>query len=224
MKKLFLPLALALCLLLAACGNDHTEANNDNQDSTANDQTEISQPDNTAEPDGDEDPDQEGPVALGTLTVEVVVDWDSADALLSRLEELSVLLDRELAECGYDAEAITVTVSTAGGTTADALAAGGVDVALLPAEDFAAREDSAVGILMSDEEVPAAVVAVTKAKPELDEAFQAALCRALTAGEDGSSFLAICCPAVSYTAYDGQALQPVRDQLAEEETHSAAGE
>ena len=77
---------------------------------------------------------------------------------------------------------------------------------------------------MSDEEIPAAVVAVTKAKPELDEAFQAALCRALTAGEDGSSFLAICCPAVSYTAYDGQALQPVRDQLAEEENYSAAGE
>lgn len=219
MKKLLLPLALALCLLLTACGNNHTETQNDNN--TGN-QAESNQPTTPVEPDDTETPEDEGPITLGALTVEVVVDWDSADALLSRLEDLSVLLDEKLAAQGYDAEAITVTVSTAGGTTADALAAGGVDIALLPAMDFVACEDSAVGILMTDEDTPTGVAAVTKAKAELDETFQQALSTALTDGGD-ESFAALCYPSVSYVAYSSGALQPVRDQLAEE-GHSASGE
>ncbi len=215
MKKYLLPLALALCLLLAACGNqdptDNGGAGNDSQAGT-------NQPDQPAKPDEPGLPEDPGPIGLGALTVEVVLDWDAADSLLSRLEDLSVLLDKALERGGYDAEAITVTVSTAGGTTADALAAGGVDVALLPAEDYVACEDSAAAILMTGEEVPAAVAAVTEAKPELDEAFRAALAAALTDGADGESFLSVCYPGAAYVPYDSAALQPVRDQLAEEES------
>ena len=220
MKKILLPLALALCLLLAACGNSDTE---NTENAGADNSVETNQPDTSVPPDSEDTPEDEGPITLGALTVEVVVDCDSADALLSQLEDLSMLLDEKLAAQGYDAEAITVTVSTAGGTTADALSAGGVDIALLPAVDFIACEDSAVGLLMSNEEVPSAVVAVTLAKEELDEAFQQALAAALTDGGQ-ESFLTLCRPAGEYVTFDSAALQPVRDQLAEDETHSAAGE
>lgn len=219
MKKLLLPLVLVLCLLLAACGNNHTESENNN---STDDQVETNQPVEPVEPDDTDTPEDEGPVTLGALTVEVVMDWDSADALLSQLEDLSAKLDEALVAQGYDAESITVTVSTAGGTTADALAAGGVDIALLPAEDFVLCEDSAVGILMTDSQPPAGVIAVTKAKAELDEAFQQALSAALTDGGE-ESFTEHCYPSVNYIAFDSDALQPVRDQLAEE-GHSAAEE
>lgn len=219
MKKFLLPLVLALCLVLAACGNTHTE--NQGADDP-NGQEAINQPDIPVDPDEPETPDEpQGPVGLGSLTVEVVVAWDNADSLLTRLEDLSVLLDQSLAANGYDAESITVTVSTAGGTTADALAAGGVDIALLPAEDYIACEGSAAGVLMNDKEPPSYVAAVTEANAELDEPFRAALAAALTAGDDGESFLSICYPAVTYVAFDSDALQPVRDQLAEETIHSS---
>ena len=128
--------------------------------------------------------------------------------------DLAALLDQKLSENGYDAEAVTVTVSTAGGATADALAAGGVDIALLPAEDFVACEDSAAGVLMDEGETPTDVAAVTKAQAELDDAFQAALAAAITDG-GADSFLAVCRPDTTYTVFDSGALQPVRDQLAE---------
>lgn len=218
MKKVLLPLVLALCLVLAACGNHNTTTQDPDN---SNGQTGTNQPDISTEPDNAETPDEsQGPVELGPLTVEVVVTWDNADSLLSRLEDLSVLLDKTLETNGYDAESITVTVSTTGGTTADALAAGGVDVALLPAEDFITCEDSAAGVLMSGEEPPVNVVAVTGANEELDEAFQAALAAALADETDSESFLSICYPAQTYGTFDSTALQPVRNQMAEESTNS----
>lgn len=218
MKKVLLPLVLALCLVLVACGNHNTTSQNSDD---SNEQTGTNQPDISTEPDHTETPEEpQGPVELGPLTVEVVVTWDDADSLLSRLEDLSVLLDKSLETTGYDAEAITVTVSTTGGTTADALAAGGVDIALLPTEDFITCEDSAAGVLMSAEEPPAYIVAVTGANEELDEAFQTALAAALADETDSESFLSICYPAQTYGSFDSAALQPVRDQVAEESANS----
>ena len=220
MKKLLLPLILALCLLLAACGDNHT--NNQSNNSTPN-RTETDLPDTPAEPDED---DQEtvpqGPVELGMLTVEVVVASEDADSFLSQLNDLSALLDKELKANGYDAEAVTITISTAGGSTADALAAGGVDIALIPAEDYLSCEDSAAGILMDDGEIPTVVAAVTGTEAELDSAFQDALMIALTDGGE-ESFLSLCCPGIGFIPFDSDALQPIRDRLAEEAASAHQG-
>src|SRR5699024_9438237 len=120
----------------------HTNNANNNltENNASTNQVENNLPDTSDTPtdDGQQSDDTQEPVELGTLTVEVVVDSEDADDFLSQLRDLSALLDQKLSENGYDAEAVTVTVSTAGGTTADALAAGGVDIALLPAEDFVA--------------------------------------------------------------------------------------
>lgn len=218
MKKFLLPLVLSLCLLLAACGNNHTNNTNDNltENNASTNQVENNLPDPPDTPTDDTDQDADEPVELGTLTVEVVVDSEDADDFLSQLRDLSALLDQKLSENGYDAEAVTVTVSTAGGTTADALAAGGVDIALLPAEDFVACENSATGILMDDGEIPTDVVAVTSDRAELDSAFQEALAAALTDGGE-ESFLSLCHPNMTYVSFDSGALQPIRDKLAEEQ-------
>lgn len=220
MKKFLLPLVLSLCLLLAACGNNHTNNANNNltENNASTNQVENNLPDTSDTPtdDGQQSDDTQEPVELGTLTVEVVVDSEDADDFLSLLRDLSALLDQKLSENGYDAEAVTVTVSTAGGTTADALAAGGVDIALLPAEDFVACENSATGILMDDGEIPTDVVAVTSDKAELDNAFQEALAAALTDGGE-ESFLSLCHPNMTYVSFDSGALQPIRDKLAEEQ-------
>ena len=69
---------------------------------------------------------------------------------------------------------------------------------------------------MDEGEVPSDVMAVTKAKAELDDAFQEALTAALTAG-GADNFLAVCRPDTTYTVFDSGALQPIRDKLAEEQ-------
>ena len=218
MKKFLLPLALALCLLLAACGDNHTNNTNDNltENNVSTNQVENNLPDTSDTTTNDADQDADEPVELGTLTVEVGVDSEDADDFLSQLRDLPPLLDQKLSENGYDAEAVTVTVSTAGGTTADALAADGVDIALLPAEDFVACEDSATGILMDDGEIPSDVVAVTSDRAELDSAFQEALATAIADGGE-ESFLSLCHPNMTYVSFDSGVLQPIRDKLAEEQ-------
>lgn len=218
MKKIFLPLALAICIFLSACGSNNT---NNQETDLPDTETGTNQPDVPVDPAQPESPDEpQGPIDLGMLTVEVVLEWDKADELLSQLNDLSQELDQALKSQGYDAESITVTVSTAGGTTADALAAGGVDVALLPAADYLSCEDSATGILMTGEDVPSNIVAVTNAKPEWDEAFREALSAALTETGEKGNFLTICDPSGVYGAFDATALQPLREQLASEGVHN----
>ena len=105
---------------------------------------------------------------------------------------------------------------------ADALAAGGVDIALMPAEDYLSCEDSAAGILMDDGEIPTVVAAVTGTEAELDSAFQDALMIALTDGGE-ESFLSLCCPGIGFIPFDSDALQPIRDRLAEEAASAHQG-
>ena len=155
MKRRFYLAALAACLLLAACGK-------------------ASQPPpRPEEPAPPEERREEEAPSLGSLTVELVASWEEADRLLESLDQLSGLLGEALAEQGCVLDEVRVTLSTAGGVTADALAEGGVDAAWLPAEDCSACGDKAQAVLA--QETGGGVAAVTAAREELDGEFQALL-------------------------------------------------
>ena len=55
MKKVLLPLVLALCLVLVACGNHNTTSQNSDD---SNEQTGTNQPDISTEPDHTETPEE----------------------------------------------------------------------------------------------------------------------------------------------------------------------
>jgi len=201
---------LSLCLLLTACNTAGTPPN---QASVIKEPVckETSQT------------DRDGPVSLGRLTVELVVDWEETDRILSSLDQLSELLGEGLLAQGYAAEGITVTISTAGGITGSALAEGGVDAACMPATDYAECGDGAAAILVTDEAVSTGVVAVTTAREELDEAFRAALASALRDTSAGVQFLETCYPGTAYVPATEEALQAIRS-LAAEQGESAHGQ
>lgn len=181
MKRTFWLAAVAACLLLAACVRASQPA---------------PQPDSPPVP---EDPLVNGDVperSLGSLTVELVVSWEEADRLLDSLDQLSGLLGDALLEQGCGVEEVRVTLSTAGGVTADALAEGGVDVAWLLVEDFASCGDRAAAALAQD---PCySVAAVSAAREELDGDFRDALVRAALDTEPGRQFIQLCYPGATY--------------------------
>ncbi len=183
MKRRFYLAALAACLLLAACGK-------------------ASQPPpRPEEPAPPEERREEEAPSLGSLTVELVASWEEADRLLESLDQLSGLLGEALAEQGCVLDEVRVTLSTAGGVTADALAEGGVDAAWLPAEDFSACGDKAQAVLA--QETGGGVAAVTAAREELDGEFQALLVRAVLDTEPGQAFLQLYCPGGTYAPAEG---------------------
>lgn len=182
MKKL-LPSILALCLLLTACGRALP--------------AEVPEPGPAPEISaGPDRPENEENRSLERLTVELVVDWEETDRVLESRTELERLLREALEAQEWAVEEVQVTISTAGGPTGDALAAGGVDAACLPEEDYAAREGDASAVLTA----PGTVFAVTGAREELDESFRAALAKALLETEPGTEFLSRCSPGRTYTA------------------------
>ena len=167
MKRSFFLAALAVCLALTACGRARPPA---------------PQPDvPPASAPADRPADGE-PMSLGILTVELVVAWEEADRLLESLDQLSGLLSKALEEQGCAPEEVRVTLSTAGGVTADALAEGGVDAAWLPAEDFASCGDRAIAALSQ----------------ELDGSFRELLARAVLDTEPGREFTQLCYPGAAY--------------------------
>lgn len=198
-QKRFLLPVLVLALLLSACGV--REQPDKQPDPPPPAPVESAEP--AALP--------EEPAALGPLTVEVVVDGEEAERLLEQLEDLSALLSEGLLERGYAPEEVVITISTAGGVTADALCAGGVDAACLPAADYLAAEGQAEAILTTDD--GAAAVAVGRE----EGAFHAALAGALTE----SGFLEVCYPGRTYLPATEEALQALRDRAAEEGGHGA---
>ena len=119
-----------------------------------------------------------------------------ADRLLESLDQLSGLLSKALEEQGCAPEEVRVTLSTAGGVTADALAEGGVDAAWLPAEDFASCGDRAIAALSQD--TGGGVAAVTAAREELDGSFRELLARAVLDTEPGRAFTQLCYPGAAY--------------------------
>lgn len=208
MKKKHLWLMAALCLLLSACGRQPQKPEQPEQpDPPAQVQT---QPETPPAP-------EEGAILLDRLTVELVVDWEDSDQVLSRLEELSLLFSQALADQGCQVEDVTVTISTAGGFTAGSLAEGGVDVAFLPAEDYIGVESEAGAVLTAGEEPCTTVAAVTGARTELDKAFCNTLERAMLETEDGNSFLEACRPGAVWVPATQETIAGVRDWLEEQE-------
>ena len=177
----------AVCLLLAGCRRAETET-----------PPEPSPPPVSVQPEEDQPAEKARPLFLESLSVEVMVDWEDADRMLGSLDELSRLLDGALEEVGCTlGEPAAVTIGTAGGITAQALADGGVDVAFLPAADLlTTEEDAAIGVLMNTDQD--FFLAASTAREELDEHFRSLLEDALTTTEDGQAFLETCYPGVEF--------------------------
>lgn len=86
------------------------------------------------------EPPEAGPLELDTLAVEVSRGALSTEELTQAVRELPEALKAALADQGVEAEAIIVSVGSSPEAMAQAVREGGVDVAFLPAEDYAALE------------------------------------------------------------------------------------
>lgn len=185
MRKAILIVLLTLCLLLAGCQRDVSPPEPEKPSSSAP-VTELAQ--TPAEPAPE-------PLVLNRLTVEVVVDWEDADRILSSLEELSQLLHEALGGKLCLVDDVTVTIGTAGGITAQALADGGVDAAFLPTADFLELEaGTATTVLESEDGSVAAAVSAG-----MDERFCPILAEALTGLEEGWRFTETCYPGTVFS-------------------------
>jgi len=210
--------ALLLGLLLCACG-ENTQPTPPPDVDTQQTQTvpEVIEP---AKP--DESQSSHSPVLLEKLTVELVASWEDSGRILGELSKLSGLLQASLSTQGYEVETVNVTISTAGGITADALVNGGVDAALLPTIDFVPCGQGAAAILTSDEELCTMVAAVSRGNELLDEAFCRALQTALLETEEGAAFLQTYHPQLNFRTAREEDIEAVRQWMAElEEGHGA---
>lgn len=203
-----LPALLSLLLLLSACGA---------AEDPAPPAPGLQPPALENTPPAPVDPPAASGLSLDRLTVELVVDWEAADALLIELDDLSLLLKEALSAQGCEMEEITVTISTAGGFTAGALADGGVDLALLPTVDYASGELEAYALLTTTDEPCTGVAAVTAAREELDGDFRSLLARALLDTDQGQTFLALYSPGIPYETASEEAIDAVRAQLGADE-------
>lgn len=206
MRRAFCLAALALCLALAACQS--RDPASDPPDDPAPAAPSVPAESRPVEPDPD--------MRVGRLAVELVVEWEETDRLLTGLDQLSGLLGDALLEKGCAAEEVSVTLSTAGGVTADALAEGGVDVAFLPGSDYVRCGDCAAALIAGEGDA-AAVAAVSAAREELGGGFPAALAGALLDTETGRQFLETCYPEAAYEPAEEERVQSLRDWAAARE-------
>lgn len=209
-RTLSLLLSTLLCLALISGCTQNTPAGNENTASSPTGSDQPILPDSPDVPPADTA--EPSPIFLDTLTFELAVSWEDGQRLLPALQDMALLLQDALAAQSCQVDEITITISTAGGLTGDALETGGVDLALLAAEDFAACSNTVAAVL-TDSEVPCSIVlAASGARTELSEDFRQALTRALLETEPGQTFLhtyqnGICCiPAAEET------IQAIRSQ------------
>lgn len=217
-KNILLLFLFTFCLILSACMQEQNSPQTDPVPPTTN-QTQQ-QP--TPPPDDSPVPPAENEGTPSTfapeeLTMELVVEWETADALLSRLEDMGEMLRLALEDSGYSVERVTLTISTAGGFTAEALSQGGIDAAVLPAVDFITCPESTTGIAMSSEEIPETVIALSLHKGMPDSTFCSALFDALTKTEQGKEFLQLCRPDAVFVVPTEEAMQTVADWVAQQE-------
>ena len=212
-------LLLSVCLLLCACmqpsgGNDDPVQD----DPGVSDHQTAGTPNSGSDPSGTtEDADnKKGDAAYpADLTLELVVEWERADGILSMLDALADQLRSALTEVGCQLDSVTLTMSTAGAYTADSLVDGGIDAAILPGVDIISCEHRVSILALSSEEIPMTAIAVSKAADDLSEEFRALLLSALTETEAGQEFLSAICGEVVFSAPTEDALQAVRDYLKE---------
>ena len=155
-----------------------------------------------------------GPIVLDSLTFEVVTDWSDSNRLLSDLKDLPQLLKDCLAEQNCQVNEVRVTISTAGGLTADALDNGGIDLALMPAADFLSCNTDARALLTTDDTPCTVVLAVSAANGNLTETFDTALTAGLLETEAGNTFLNICRDGIALIPATDEAIQILRDHTA----------
>lgn len=119
----------------------------------------------------EEPPEPEGSLRLETLAVEIPRAGLSAEELSRAVRELPEALKTALADREVEAETVTVSVGSSPAAIAQAVSEGGVDLAFLPAEDFAALENAPRLLLTAGEgEEPGAMAVIVR--PE-DEALSA---------------------------------------------------
>lgn len=188
MRKRILIALLSLCLLLAGCRKDVPPPEPEEPPAPAP----VTEPARTPEEPAPE------PLVLNRLTVEIVVNWEDADRILSSLEELSRLLHEALDGKRCLADDVVVTIGTAGGITAQALADGGVDAAFLPTADFLEMEEGKAAAVLESED--GGMVAAAAAG--MDERFGPILAEALTGLEAGWKFTEICYPGMVFSAVE----------------------
>ena len=218
-KKILMLFLFTFTLILCACTQNQSPTQNDPVPPTVN-QTQQ-QPTFPADdtPTPPTDTKTPPPVfAPEELTVELVVEWESADAILSQLDDMREMLRLALEESGYSVDRVTLTISTAGGFTAEALAQGGIDAAVLPAVDFISCRESTAGVAMSTEDICETVIALSLHHGTPDSTFCTALFDALTKTEHGIEFLNLCRPGAVFAAPTEEAMQIVQEWIEQQET------
>ena len=97
---------------------------------------------------------EEEPLHLESLSVEVPRSGLSAQDLARTVRELPEALKAALASQGAEVRAVTVSVGSSPSATAQAVAEGGVDLAFLPAADYAALKNPPELILAAGPAAP----------------------------------------------------------------------
>lgn len=128
------------------------------------------------------EPPETGPLCLETLSVEVSRGELSTQELARAVRELPEALKAALADREVEAESISVSVGSSPEATAQAVREGGVDLAFLPAEDYAALENPP-RLLLRAGEGEGAMTAVVRPEDEVlsGEPFAQALAEAVNA-------------------------------------------
>lgn len=212
--------ALLLCLIcFSACAGNNMTDDNDSPPPAG----EVQPP---AGETTDTPPAEEAfpkAIYIEHLTFEFAVPWSESNRIVSEMQNLSRSLRAALQEQNCRVDDVTITISTASGLTGDALENGGVDLAFLPAVDYVTCSEAVSAVLTTDETPCATVLAVSGARPELDDAFRSALVKALLTTGSGKGFLdtyqdgIVCVPATE------DAIQAVRDSVAAQEADKHGG-
>lgn len=203
-------LSALLCLALCCGCTTNPPIGDENIPSPA-ENNQPTAPDSSAEP--TPDAAEASPVFLDTLTFELSVSWEDGQRLLPSLQNMAQLLQEALAAQSCQVGDVTVTLSTAGGLTGDALETGGVDLALLAAEDFAACGDAVGAVLIDSGEPCSIVLAVSGARAALDTDFCQALTAALLETDPGQSFLNLYQEGIRFVPADADTAQVIRSQV-----------
>lgn len=133
------PLLLVLVLLLSGCRRREEIPPSPAEEP----------PQETEEPSGARPITGESPLELDSLRMEISRAGLDSDRLMEAARKLPELLRSALADCGVAVNTVQVTIGSSPAATVQALNAGTVDIAVLPAEGLAGQETEAAVLLAS---------------------------------------------------------------------------